>query len=229
MQISCKIIQDLLPLYHDEVCSKDSRDLVDVHLSECDVCRNQLQGINDELSRLPKSADEARPIKAISDIWKKDKTKSFIKGTAIAIIICAVLVGAYFGLTQWRIMPVSTDVLEVSELSQLSDGSAVFHLFVNDNKNLYFIKFTTTEDGSFYFTPMRSIIESNRKYDLGAFDSHYGFCFPQDDSTKYPPQCVRLSPEITSVYLGPVGNGILLWEKGMELPPASPELEKMVR
>lgn len=36
----CEIIQDLLPLYQDEVCSGVSRKVVEEHLAECDNCRN---------------------------------------------------------------------------------------------------------------------------------------------------------------------------------------------
>ena len=42
MKTQCEIIQDLLPLYADEVCSESSRDLVEEHLQECPACRNLL-------------------------------------------------------------------------------------------------------------------------------------------------------------------------------------------
>lgn len=35
----CELIQDLLPLYQDDVCSDVSRKAVEEHLSECDTCR----------------------------------------------------------------------------------------------------------------------------------------------------------------------------------------------
>lgn len=31
---------------------------------------------------------------------------------------------------------------------------------------------------------------------------------------------------MTKIYVGPVGKGVLVWEKGMELPAASEELEE---
>ena len=39
MKTDCNIIRDLLPLYADDVCSKESRALVDEHLQECPECR----------------------------------------------------------------------------------------------------------------------------------------------------------------------------------------------
>ena len=34
-KITCDVIQDILPLYCDDVCSKDSRELVEKHLEDC--------------------------------------------------------------------------------------------------------------------------------------------------------------------------------------------------
>ena len=34
--MNCKIVQDLLPLYHDEVVSEESREIVDEHLETCE-------------------------------------------------------------------------------------------------------------------------------------------------------------------------------------------------
>ena len=42
MKVSCEIIKDLLPLYHDGVCSNESRQMVEEHLSECEKCRLDL-------------------------------------------------------------------------------------------------------------------------------------------------------------------------------------------
>ena len=37
-----EIVMDLLPLYHDGVCSDASRAAVEEHLSTCEVCRTAL-------------------------------------------------------------------------------------------------------------------------------------------------------------------------------------------
>lgn len=41
--ITCKIIEDLLPLYVDEICSDDSRTIVEHHVAECNECREKLE------------------------------------------------------------------------------------------------------------------------------------------------------------------------------------------
>lgn len=42
MNISCKIAEDLLPLYLDNSCSEDSRAALEEHLNECPACRAEL-------------------------------------------------------------------------------------------------------------------------------------------------------------------------------------------
>ena len=43
MRTPCEIVRDLLPLYADEVCSAESRALVEEHLSECPGCGEYLK------------------------------------------------------------------------------------------------------------------------------------------------------------------------------------------
>ena len=38
MKYSCNMIQDLIPLYIDGVCSEESKEAVEQHLSECPDC-----------------------------------------------------------------------------------------------------------------------------------------------------------------------------------------------
>ncbi len=39
MKYPCDLIQDLLPLYHDGVCSEESKKAIENHLSECSACK----------------------------------------------------------------------------------------------------------------------------------------------------------------------------------------------
>ena len=48
MKITCNIIEDLLPLYIDDMVSEDSRQLVEEHLKECAACRKMLDEMKKE-------------------------------------------------------------------------------------------------------------------------------------------------------------------------------------
>ncbi|MCY6484566.1 zf-HC2 domain-containing protein [Clostridium aestuarii] len=41
--IWCDIIKDLLPLYYDEVCSSQSRKIVEEHLAGCISCQRDFK------------------------------------------------------------------------------------------------------------------------------------------------------------------------------------------
>ena len=39
MKYPCDLIRDIMPLYHDEVASEESRKAVEEHLEECSACK----------------------------------------------------------------------------------------------------------------------------------------------------------------------------------------------
>ncbi len=43
MKMNCNVIQDLLPSYVDDICSQDTRELVQGHVAECAQCREKLE------------------------------------------------------------------------------------------------------------------------------------------------------------------------------------------
>ena len=72
MKISCEIISDLLPLYHDGVCSSESKQMIEEHLSNCEKCRTELKEMDDMLS-IPNKKQNLNDAKAVK---KNNKTKS---------------------------------------------------------------------------------------------------------------------------------------------------------
>lgn len=103
MKISCEIIRDLLPLYHDGVCSMESRGLVEEHLAECESCTSELLAmdtvlpINNEESQW----DDAKSVIQLSKKWKKGMLRSLFKGilsTALAFTILIVILYLFMDL-----------------------------------------------------------------------------------------------------------------------------------
>ena len=70
MNIDCRVIGDLLPLYADESCSDASRALVDDHLKTCPRCRETLARMKSE-QFLP--AAQAIDPPAVADYAQKVK------------------------------------------------------------------------------------------------------------------------------------------------------------
>lgn len=53
MENKCAVICDLLPLYIDDVCSEESKKMVEEHLAECSACRAVLENMQNELPTEP--------------------------------------------------------------------------------------------------------------------------------------------------------------------------------
>ncbi|MCL2426777.1 MAG: zf-HC2 domain-containing protein [Oscillospiraceae bacterium] len=84
MKISCDVISDLLPLYHDGVCNEASRKLVEEHLAECDTCVAMLAKLND--NRIDNQISAERE-DVVQHHAKAVKRKSLVVGTIIASIL----------------------------------------------------------------------------------------------------------------------------------------------
>ena len=87
MKNDCEVVRDLLPLYHDGVCSPKSRELIEEHLRECEACRKELEEIKKEISVSNVSRkDAARAWRILArNLWLR---------RVVSIILVAVLTAA---------------------------------------------------------------------------------------------------------------------------------------
>ena len=71
--IPCNVIIDLLPLYKEDICSEETKELIEDHLRSCEDCRQlceQLTVPNNENKNMP---DEAETFKKIGMKLKRGK------------------------------------------------------------------------------------------------------------------------------------------------------------
>ncbi len=215
MQIACAVVEDLLPLYHDGVCSAESRGLVEEHMSTCAHCREILAGMQEEISDPAQYLQEAKPLLRLGRLWAEGKRRAFWKGAGLVLLACGLLLGGYVGLTQWKCLPVPSERMEISEVSLAEDGKIFYHFRILDEKNLRVIAFDYKKDGRFYMTPLRSVIEYKRVTAEGLYNHSdvLDLAWVQENANER-----GIKAEITEVYFGTEEDSILLWEKtsGME-------------
>ena len=48
-KITCNVIKDILPLYIDRVVSEDTQKIVEEHLEECSLCRDEINKLKKTL------------------------------------------------------------------------------------------------------------------------------------------------------------------------------------
>ena len=60
MIVTCKVIEDLLPLYADGICSEDTKTVVEHHTAECADCRKKLEAMTSDTVETEKIAADKR-------------------------------------------------------------------------------------------------------------------------------------------------------------------------
>ncbi|MEK8131887.1 zf-HC2 domain-containing protein [Paenibacillus filicis] len=107
MNISCAIIKDLLPLYHDGVCSNETKAMVEEHLAACDSCKAELQAMDDELpmNQTEQNLKEAEAVQNLSRRWKKGMLQSLLKGVFIAITTIAIVLLVLYVFVDVKVVP----------------------------------------------------------------------------------------------------------------------------
>ena len=214
------IVQDLLPLYHDGVCSEKSRAAVEEHLQSCEDCRAALAAMDAPLPGAEKeAADDAAAVKKISSEWKKGKRRARIIGVLAAIVVCAAAAVGVWALTTWTCVPMDGEdyTLEVYQLE--SGGVGVHWDFREGRETWYTLTFREEADGLHYYLE-RPIL----RVELFNFEKYYNrygdamFRSWSDDAM-----------ETEAIYFGLGEDAVLLWKEGEEvdLPDATAAQEEM--
>ena len=87
-EVNCEVIEDLLPLYVENIASPSSRVLVEEHLASCESCRELEKSMRTEV-HLPKDID-TKPLKRISShLFRKKVTAVAL--TALIMTLLALL------------------------------------------------------------------------------------------------------------------------------------------
>lgn len=95
MKITCEIVKDLLPLYHDDICSKDSRIVVEEHLQECATCKKYLESMDSDF--IPTDIEKVTEQSKVETL-KGLKKKLFRKNMLISLVSVLCAVGVCFGI-----------------------------------------------------------------------------------------------------------------------------------
>lgn len=102
--ISCDVILDIIPLYHDKVCSEKSREYVEEHIKVCEKCNSFLKSL-DETAFDSKIEDEKKSV--LAHHAKKEKTMAVKTGMVIAAILLLPIVIALIltipGYSDWKV------------------------------------------------------------------------------------------------------------------------------
>lgn len=95
--IKCEMMQDLLPLYCDKVCSGETRRAVEEHLAACPDCRSRLERMAEPSEPVTASPDEdakARVLRGTKKQFSRRRRRSVLIAVAAMLVLSLALVGA---------------------------------------------------------------------------------------------------------------------------------------
>lgn len=242
-KIPCDVVRDLLVLYEDNVCSEESRQLIEEHIAECEECKEFYEMAKKEIP-VKDAFDET--VEILSDAFKKLQRKLTAKRLILSGLIMISVLAAYMAwgfLQDWVNIVPSKDI-QITELYELENGDI----------------YCTLQTEKPFFTAAISEIKvpegyRSQNYDKGWHEIYFQYPFPFRSynnrigerntlSIIFPledrmildgayidhprPEDIRTHTCETIYYKSGFDDKLVIWEKGWKIEPAPKELEEKI-
>ena len=102
MKYSCNVVKDLLPLYVDNICSGESKEIVEQHLSECADCKAYYLSLheNNTLFSLPVDQKrERQKAQSFLAIKKSLRTRQFLAAILSISVLASAIIYLIFNIS----------------------------------------------------------------------------------------------------------------------------------
>ncbi|QUG43647.1 zf-HC2 domain-containing protein [Psychrobacillus sp. INOP01] len=143
-EIKCTIIQDLLPLYVDDVVSEDTKELVRQHLQTCQACQKEHQQMTQTLY-IP-IENKVTLFEKVNKKWNRKKI-ILIGGSIFTTLFLCLAVFSYVFYYQ-KMIPYSNDLFVIKE---------------QDDQTLFAEYFGKSHAGTHMTHPMKVEIDGEMK------------------------------------------------------------------
>ena len=171
MNKDCSIVQDLLPLYEEDMLREETKEFVDGHLSQCAACRAELAALKADVKPAPVSA---QPLRSLKKQLRRKKITAVLLAVALALTLAA---AGFAYLTAPQYLPYSETEWTVARADGavtaegLADLSSVESISVNLLTPVSGTKVTSTQEPDsgktvYFITAWRTPLDTWR----GAFD-----------------------------------------------------------
>lgn len=113
MKFSCSIVDDLLPLYLEDICSEDSKAAVEEHLQDCSACQKKLARMkNSEIIPQVRKQESKFPIADYTGKIKRHRIRVGILVALISILAACILSLCFLTISDMRrqVKPIVFDV-----------------------------------------------------------------------------------------------------------------------
>ena len=156
MNIDCRVIGDLLPLYADESCSDASRALVEEHLKVCPHCRSMLMRMKSEQLLPAAQAIDPPAVADYAQRVRQRRRKRSVRLTVITIVLIVMLslaAAAWMNLVRSQqpgslITENGVHDLAAGEITTTADISDAYRLRTNTTKISVSLRTETPQSGA---------------------------------------------------------------------------------
>lgn len=93
----CELIQDLLPLYHDNVCAPETVQAVEVHLQGCEACKEAYHAFDFGSEPERSAQEEEHQVR----VFKKVRSRFRRRALGMCLAVLLLLTGVFTGLIVW--------------------------------------------------------------------------------------------------------------------------------
>lgn len=176
MNKDCSIVQDLLPLYAEDMLREETKEFVDAHLAQCEACRAELAALKADVKPAPVSAQPLRDL-------KRQLRRKKLTAVLLAVALALTLATAWFAYltapqylpydeTEWTITRSPRALADGSIMAdELTDLSGIESISVNLLTPVSGTEVTSTQDPDsgktvYFITAWRTPLDTWR----GAFD-----------------------------------------------------------
>ena len=152
MNKDCSIVQDLLPLYAEDMLREETKEFVDGHLAQCEACRTELTALKTE--DVTPASVSAQPLRDLKRQLQRKKLTAVLLAVALALTL-ATAGFAYltapqylpYDETEWMITRSPRALADGSIMSDgLTDLSGIESISVNLLTPVSGTKVTSTQD-----------------------------------------------------------------------------------
>ena len=171
MNKDCSIVQDLLPLYAEDMLREETKEYVDGHLAQCEACRAELAALKADVTPAPVNA---QPLRDLKRQLRRKKLTAVLLAVALALTLAT---AGFAYLTAPQYLPYSETEWTVAHADGavtaegLADLSGVESISVNLLTPVSGTEVTSTQEPDsgktvYFITAWRTPLDTWR----GAFD-----------------------------------------------------------
>ena len=190
----CSLIKDLLPLYIDDLCSRESTEIIKNHLKTCSECGKEYEQLTNQPEIKAIDNDATELIKGVGNMFKRDKKRAIIKTVSIFLVVLILLGVFAFLKVPLMVYKIEFDRGQYSSVSDACEawvtGDGAKSNYTNEYFNLYIDKkLGSYEDKK---TERTYILDFGKGKNIVIYDENQGVPIPTlDEHKKYFNQSLK--------------------------------------